>query len=533
MSSTINIYQSQSVLFTDTTSGGLPPYSRLWSFSGGNISSATGATALVSYASPGSYTAILTVTDDAGVSASFTSSSGIVVNAPVITSSFTKSLSSVLMSQQVTFTDTSTGLPSGPTGWQWSAGGSSYATTQNSTRFYDNWQNVPGANLADVGGTVVNVTIALQASNSFTSGTSTQSVPFSKIGASEMSILNRDSPGGAYGRYADVSYTGVIASSLGYPTPSYVYEIDFDTYGTTINHFHSDLEDAGIILTGLTGKSEFLLTGVSSIAGYIIVNDALYATGDPEIAIGKYIYPSLGPTKLFFADDGSAGNISDLINSHNWTTSLVASILDNIHPQLNSAQSIYYGIVYPVSAFSGGRNPIVYSPQYLTSVGAGGQAVQVRITVTLGSSYLTICDFDGNSGVGNETGGNYYTMQDVGPNVGIASMLNSSIAASSIPGGTGTLEFFADQSLNIFPGSTPANYSGLRLEVKDNTVSEVFMTDNIGGLNTVYGLSLFPVFYTYTGSTQSSCIGIPSGLDLTNLQYDANGTNITYGNSIY
>ena len=134
MPSTINIYQSQSVLFTDTTSGGLPPYSRLWSFSGGNISSATGATALVSYTSPGAYTASLTVTDDDGISASFSSSSGIVVNPSVITSSFTRSPSSVLMSQQVTFTDTSTGLPSGPTGWQWSAGGSSYATTQNSKR---------------------------------------------------------------------------------------------------------------------------------------------------------------------------------------------------------------------------------------------------------------------------------------------------------------------------------------------------------------------------------------------------------------
>jgi len=532
MPSTINIYQGQSVLYTDTTSGGLPPYSRLWSFSGGNISSATGATALVSYSSPGSYTAILTVTDDDGITASFNSSSGIVVNPSVITSSFTRSPSSVLMSQLVTFTDTSTGLPSGPTGWQWSAGGSSYATTQNSTRLYNNWQNVPGANLADAGGTVVNVTIALQASNSFTSATSTQSVPFSKIGLSETSMLNRNLPGDVYARYADVSYTGVISSSLGYPTPSYVYEIDFDTYGTTINGFHSDLEDTGIILTGLTGKSEFLLTGVSSIAGYIIVNDALYASGEPEIAIGKYIYPSLGLNKLFFADNGAAGNISDLINSHNWTTSLVASILDNIHPQLNSAQGIYYGIVYPSSAYNGGRNPIVYSPQYLNSVGATGEVVQVEISVNSGS-FLVICDFDGNTGEGSELGGDYYTMQDVGPKVGIASMLNSSIAASSIPGGTGSLEFFDDQSLNIFPASTPANYSGLRLEVKTNDIFDVSMTDNIEVLNIAYSLNLYPVFYKYTGTTQPSCIGIPPELDLTNLDYFQRGTNITYGNSIY
>lgn len=533
MPSTINIYQNQSVLFTDTTGGGVPPYSRLWNFTGGSISSATGATALVSYSNPGSYTATLTVTDDAGVSASFTSSNGIVVNPPTITSSFSRNPSGALMSQQITFTDTSTGLPAGPTGWQWSAGGSQFATTQNSSRTYDNWQNVPGASLSDQPGTIINVPISLTASNSFTSNTSTQNVPFSKIGVSEMSILNRDSPGGGYARYADVSYTGVIASSLGYPTLSYVYEIDFASYGTSINNFHSDLENAGIVLTGLTGKTEFVQAGVSSIGGYIIVNDALYMTGSPEIAIGKYIYPALGERKLFFADDGSAGNISNLINSHNWTPSLVASILNNIHPQLNSAQSIYYGVVYPTSAFNGGRNPIVYSPQYLNALGAPGQSIEIRIAVSMGSSYVVICNLNGNSGIGSEPGGNYYTMQDITTKVGVASMLNSSIAASSVPGGTGTIEFFADQSLNIYPGGTPANYYGLRMEVKSRSVTEVELVDNTESLNSSYGLSLFPVFYTFTGSTRPSCTGMTRLLDLTNLQYVSNGTNITYGNTIY
>ena len=43
MASNIKIYETQSVIFTDTTFGGLPPYSRRWNFTGGNISSATGA----------------------------------------------------------------------------------------------------------------------------------------------------------------------------------------------------------------------------------------------------------------------------------------------------------------------------------------------------------------------------------------------------------------------------------------------------------------------------------------------------------
>lgn len=531
MSSTINIFQNQSVLFTDTTSGGNPPYARQWSFSGGNISSATGATALVSYSSPGSYAASLSVTDDIGVNASFTSLSGIIVSPPTILASFSRNPSSVLMSQSISFTDTSTGLPYGPTGWIWTRGGSTFATTQNSNTSFDNWEDVPGANLADPAGTTVNVSIALQTSNSFTSTTTTQSVPFSKIGASETSLLNFASL--TYLKHSDVFYSGVIASSLGYPTSSYVYEIDFASYGTVIKNFHSDLENAQIILTGLTGKTEFLTAGISEISGYIIVNDALYASGYPEIATGNYIYPTLNEKRLFFADDGTAGNISDLIDSHNWTTGLVESILNNINPQLNSAQSIYYGIIYPASIFSGGNNPIVYSPQYLTSEGAPGEAVQATVSVTLGSLYDIFCDFDGNAGVGNEASGDYYTMQDLGAEIGVATMLNSSIAASGIPGGTGALEFFEDQLLNIYPGSTPASYSGLRLEVKDTSITNVTMTDNTEFLNNNYGLSLFPVFYTLLDTPQPSCIGIPTTIDLTNLSYFENGTNITYGNTIF
>ncbi len=533
MPSTISIYQTQSVLFTDTTSGGVPPYERLWSFSGGDISSATGATALVTYSSPGSYTASLTITDDAGISASFVSTSGIVVNPPVITASFDSSLASVKMSESVSFTDTSTGLPVGPTGWSWTTGGSGFASTQNSSITYNNWQIVPGANIGDPAGTSVNVSIALQASNSFTSDTVTKNITFSKVGAQEMSILNRQAPSGPYQRYADVSFAGTLASSLGYPTASYVYEIDFASYGTSVNGFHSDLEETYLILTGLTGKPEFLTAGVSTVPGYILVDDALYGSGNPEILVGRYLTPSISPKKLFFADDGSVGNITNLITSKNWTTSLVQSVLDNIYPQLNSAQGIYYGIIYPTSAFSSGRNPIVYSPQYLSSLGAVGESIEIRMSVVRGSSYLITCDLDANSGIGSENGGNYYTMQDVTTKSGVASMLNSAIAASSLPGGTGSIEFVADSTLNIYPGSTPANYSGIRMEVKDRSITYVEMADNTQTLNSTYGLSLIPVFYNYSGSTQPSCIGIPPILNLTNLDYNENGTSIYYGNSIF
>ncbi len=533
MPSTISIYQTQSVLFTDTSSGGLPPYSRLWNFTGGNISSATGATAYVSYANPGSYTASLTVTDSIGVAATFSSVSGINVLPPVLTASFTPSLNSVLMSQQVTFTDTTTGMPTGPTGWSWSIGGSGFASSQNTNITFNNWTSVPGASIGDPPGTSVNAPVVLQASNSFTSDTESISITFSKVGEQEQTILNRSAPSGSYARYADISYSGIIASSLGYPTSTYIFDINLGSYGKQIQQFHSDLEDAYLLVTGLTGKPEFLGSGVSTVAGYIAINNALYGAGTPEIDSGKYVIPSNNAKRIFFTDDGSVGNITNLINTKNWSTSLVSSILTNINPQINSAQGIYYGIIYPNSGLSGGRNPIIYSPQYLNSLGASGQSIDIRITVVLGSSVTMISSLNGNAGVGNETGGNYYTMQDIGGNVGVASMLNSTIAASSLPGGTGSLEFVADSTLNIYPGSTPASYSGMRLEVKNRSITSVTLSDNIETLNATYGLSLLPVFYTYTGTTQPSCTGMPPYFNLANLSYNVEGTSIYYGNTIF
>jgi len=358
-------------------------------------------------------------------------------------------------------------------------------------------------------------------------------INFSKVGVQEQTILNKFAGGGPYARYADISYSGIIASSLGYPTSTYIFDINLGSYGKVVNQFHSDLEEAYMLVTGLTGKPEFLSSGVSTVAGYIAIDNNLYGAGTPEIDFGKYVTPATNAKNIFFTDNGTVGNITNLINTKNWSTSLVSSILTNIHPQINSAQGIYYGIIYPNSGISGGRNPIIYSPQYLTSLGAAGQSIDIRITVVLGSSYTMISSLNGNLGVGNETGGNYYTMQDIGGNVGVASMLNSTIAASSLPGGTGSIEFIADSTLNIYPGSSPASYSGIRLEVKNRSITSVSLSDNIENLNVTYGLSLLPVFYTYTGTTQPSCTGMPPFFNLANLSYNVHGTSVYYGNDIF
>lgn len=65
MAESLQIYQYQSVNFTDTSSGEAP-LTRSWSFSGGSPATGTGITAAVFYNVPGDYTVSLTETDAYG-----------------------------------------------------------------------------------------------------------------------------------------------------------------------------------------------------------------------------------------------------------------------------------------------------------------------------------------------------------------------------------------------------------------------------------------------------------------------------------
>ena len=538
MSSRIKIYESQSVIFTDTTSGGLPPYNRVWSFNGGDIVSATGATAQVRYNTPGQYTATLTVTDFNNVTNSFTSSNGIEVLTASVTSSFTVSPNPVLMSQTAQFTNNSTGVPEAPSSYQWIIGGSNYSTSTNPTLEYDDWKTVPGANIGAQPGSTVLVSTRLDASSSFASDSSSSNITVTKTGVEEFNFINRVGPSQPYSQDGTITSTGRTAGLLGYPTNSYVFEIDFtsSSSGQFITGFHSTLEDAYLILTGLSGNSSFVVNGVSVVRGYLIVEDYFYRTGDPEIVGGRYIFPGLSsgkPYKLFFADDGSAGNITDLVDNGNFTLSLIEDIMDNVYPQLNSAQSDYWSPRFPVTSQSPGLNPVVYSPQFFINRGFSGAEYEVYIVVN--NSISATCTFNGNSGQGNEPGGNFefYVMQDVSGNDGVATQLNAAIAAS-FPGGTASVEFSSIQSYNIHSGGTPSNYYGLKMEVKDENIEQVQIKDNSATLNALYGLSLAPFSYKHTGNSgEVSCSGMPPDLFLATDGYVELGKRIFYGNTIF
>jgi hypothetical protein len=152
----------------------------------------------------------------------------------------------------------------------------------------------------------------------------------------------------------------------------------------------------------------------------------------------------------------------------------------------------------------------------------------------INSSITVTCAFNSNSGRGNEKGGNdeFYIMQDDAGNDGVARQLNTAINNTSGIS-TSDIEFTAVQDFNINKGGTPADYYGLKMEVKNISIEEVQIKDNSATLNATYGLSLFPFAYVYTGSTVPSCSGIPPILNLGFNDYTSLGKHIQYGGSIF
>ena len=540
MASNIQIYETQSVIYTDTTSGGFPPYSRRWNFTGGNISSATGATALVRYNNPGTYTATLTVTDFNNVTGSFSSTNGIEVLVSSVSASFTVNPTLILMDQSTQFTDTSTGAPEDPTSFQWDVGGSSYSTSQNPTLSYDNWQNVPGAALSALPGATVSVTVELTATSSFGSDSASSSVSVKKLGQTTVNNINKSSGGLSYFPEVSIRSTGVRASSFGYPTSSEIFELDYSSAKVqVVDGFHSTQEEAYILMTGLGGIPSFVTEGVARVNGYLVIEDALYGLGVPEISVGKYIWDRVnsgGPvTSLYFADDGSTGNLTDLITTTGYSTTLVASIMDNLYPQLNSTQSDYWSPAFPLTTVSiTGKNPVIYATQYFTNRSITGVNYEVYIDINGGSTRIT-CAFNANSGQGNESGGNfeYYVMQDVAGNSGAATQLNAAITATL--GSTSDIEFTAVQDFNINSSGTPASYYGLKMEVKNTSIESVVLKDNSTTLNSTYSLNLAPFTYQYSSGSAGiiSCSGMPPQLNLGFGDYVTAGKSINYGGSIF
>jgi PKD repeat protein len=123
--------------FTDSTTGGTPPYTYKWDFNNDGLTESTSQSPTYVYTSAGNYTVALTVTDSslAGAVNTQTKTGYIMIYAP-INAAFSASATEGVAGRTVfTFTDQSTG-GKGPCSYQWQFGDGNTSTLQNPTHAY-------------------------------------------------------------------------------------------------------------------------------------------------------------------------------------------------------------------------------------------------------------------------------------------------------------------------------------------------------------------------------------------------------------
>jgi len=542
MSEQITIYQTQSINFTDTSSGGLTPFVRLWSFPGGSITSATGATATVYYNTPGNFNVSLTITDSAGTVKTEAKPSLVKVDPAFVSANFSGTpTSTILMSTPINFVDTSIGQPSGPTSWSWNIQGSIFATQNVNYGGFDDWFAIGGIP-GDQPGDVRSVTTTLTASRGALSDIESKSFPVAKIGPLETNWVNSRGSTGSFvtDSIFFVEMNGgvpLVTSDISYPGSEIIYSIGLTSGTQSITSFHTTTENANLYLTGCVNADP--TTGLTNSSGYLIIDEQLYLSGQPQIMDGQFITPGL-VSKLYFTSQSldQAYNGSGLPR-YSYSIPLLEEIANSLYPQTNSGQGPSLNKEFPMNqAYGSTDSPCVISPNGLTAIGAGGAIYTVTLQVYYfgGAIQDAVIPMTANAGNGNEIGGagSFYVMQDTMGGTGVASMINAQIA-SSVAGGTATVQAYASSlyNTNVGAGIGPtADYAGISLKVKSRNVQKIQFSDNSRNINTLYGTNVPPFAFEITNPSPATCSGVMQTLDLTTYTPEF-GTRLEYGASIY
>lgn len=538
-------YQTQQITFTDTSSGGVPPLSRLWSFPGGSITSATGATAQVTYGSPGTYTVTLTVTDDNGLTNSLVRGDVLNILPGFVTSSFTKNVTVALMSQPLVFTSTSTGLPSAPNSYGWKYAGQSDTNPIWNFDFivlFGDWQNIPGANINDAPGTQINFNVSLSTSFAPFTATSSQLLPARKIGALENFYLNTTDGGSLpYQNFILIELFNdgtnpYLSGDVGYSGETLIYKLTAPSPDNIVN-FHSDQELCQIVCTGFLPTSD----GITSVSGYLMVTDLIYASSEPIIQVGQYILNSvLTPpvTELYISGDNE---LTSLYDNYNWDLALFNEIFSYPFPVTHSAQQYSLGLIFPSTELSkNGDNPAVPSQTYLESIGGEAYEVYIEVNYETSGTYNSTVVFGASGGNGNEktssgTSVDYYVVQNTSQGDGILTMLNTAIAGlTGGTGGTGDILFDSGTGYSVMPGASPSDYNGLIMKILNPDINSVIITDNSESLSISTGQNIPPFALDPQNLPENNvtCTGILSRIELSS--YKASGySKVSIGGSLF
>ena len=542
MAENLQIYQYQSVNFTDTSSGEVP-LSRSWSFSGGSPSAGTGITASVFYNVPGDYTVSLTETDTYGTTSTLIKSDLIQVSPTTLVAGISgPSPSSVKMNEGYSLQDSTVGTPFPPTSWTWTLPYGRSASTQNvGVTGYADWNTLTGSYTGSPGSSYT-ANISLAVSNAYLSNSASTAVSVQKLGPSEQLYLNAtgpSSPNFVTGLSGGIVTNGGIPVGVdffGYSSSNLIVRLNYLLRGAsnkTNLYFHSDTETATVVMrTGLwSSMYDDVVGGFLMIQGQIY---SLYSYLAPNDAINLGFYITENQTAEFFLGD-SSGLLLDLYTNYNYSASLLNYLVNNPYKIAHSGNLRYsnaFTFPTPMSFVSTGggqnSNPVVYSSNYLQNIMPPSvpsvNIYEVYISVTMGAfSYGATAAFGISGGTGNDplTGGNFYTAQTTANGSGFVSFLNAAINSSSIPGTTGSIQFVADPIFScgwsnpVGSGYSPSDYNGVALLIKNSTaISSVVISDNSAAITASYsppsGIVIAPFTANYANSQGSieTCSGL-------------------------
>ena len=548
MAESLQIYQYQSVNFTDTSSGA-SPLTRSWSFSGGSPSVGTGITAAVFYNVPGDYTVSLTETDFYGTTSTLVKSNLIQVSPTTLVAGISgPSPSSVKMNEGYSLQDSTVGTPFPPTSWTWTLPYGRSATTQNvGVTGYADWNTLTGS-YTGAPGSSYTANISLATSNAYLSNSASTAVSVQKLGPSEQLYLNAtgpSSPNFVTGLSGGILTNGGIpvpVSFFNYSSPDLIIRLNYLFRGSSNNknlYFHSDTETATVTMrTGLwSSMYDDVIGGFLMIQGQIY---SLYSYLAPDYAINLGFYITEDLTAEFFLGD-SSGLLLNLYTNYNYSASLLNYLVNNPYKIAHSGNLQYVNTQNPTNPMTfvgttGGQNfnPVVYSPAYLQNINSPfGTPIppfpvyQIYVSVTVGgipyggaTASIGTIGASGNDPLtlGNSNGG-FYTAQDTVNGSGFVSFLNSAIN-SSIPGGTGNIEFSASPIFSCgwsgATGYSPSDYYGVALLIKNAALGNlvVTITDNSSTINGYYSPPLATPIAPFTanyGNSQGSletCSGL-------------------------
>lgn len=556
MGEVLKIYQYQTVLFTNATTGATP-LTLSWDFPGGTPGFGTGNTETVVYNAPGFYSATLTVTDSFGTTSSLVETNIIRVDPTTIVPGISgPTPSTVLMNQGYNLDDSSVGDPYPAISWLWTLPyGITAGTASVGVTGYIDWFTLTGT-YAGTAGASYTGNISLTVNNGYSPATAITSVEVQKMGDSEILYLN--SLNSSATLYTPGLTGGLVALALSNPPvpataqdlgyigeTDFVFHLNFLSRGTTNRYnqnFHSTSESAfSSISTGFWNSNPM---SDPPIGGYLIINGTSYSSNYSPIIANNAInfgeYAIQNQLYDFFVAD-TTGFLEDKYTNYNYNIDLISFLLTNPYRKIHSGNIQFLnsvenpggpaGISFidPAGLGASGSNPIVYSRQYLNSLGPSSYTpypvYEVYISTTVsGFPYGATATFETIGLTGNDplTAGNFYVAQNNSSGIGFVQILNTAIN-SSIFGGTGSIEFVAASYFNCDYSSGPTaasfdsyNYNGVALLVKNwSTVGPVTITDNSLALGNSFGppISLAPFMADIMnpqGSTET-CSGLFSG----------------------